>query len=132
VLAHPQRAAVFRVIASEGKTTPTQVARKLGVRVENVSYHVRVLAEHGFIELADTTPVRGSVAHWYRAVDGVDDGTGSDERLLAGMATVPRSARDEFRERIGALLDELNEAARAEPPSPDDPLVAVSWLVDLR
>ncbi len=65
-LSHPLRWQILRMI-NEGTSTPAGIARRLGVRTENVSYHVRVLSELGVIELVGTTPVRGALEHHYRA-----------------------------------------------------------------
>jgi DNA-binding transcriptional ArsR family regulator len=65
-LSHPLRWRILRMI-NEGTSTPAGIARRIGVRTENVSYHVRVLNELGVIELVGTTPVRGALEHHYRA-----------------------------------------------------------------
>jgi DNA-binding transcriptional ArsR family regulator len=65
-LSHPLRWQILRMV-NEGTSTPAGIARRLGVRTENVSYHVRVLSELGVIELVGTTPVRGALEHHYRA-----------------------------------------------------------------
>lgn len=65
-LSHPLRWQILRMI-NEGTSTPAGIARRLGIRTENVSYHVRVLNELGVIELVKTTPVRGALEHHYRA-----------------------------------------------------------------
>ena len=65
-LSHPLRWQILRMI-NEGTSTPAGIARRLGVRTENVSYHVRVLNDLGVIELIGTTPVRGALEHHYRA-----------------------------------------------------------------
>lgn len=66
-LAHPIRLAVL-VSLSRGDLSPSQFARSRGEPVSNVSYHFRVLAALGLIELARTRPVRGSVEHIYRRI----------------------------------------------------------------
>ena len=65
-LSHPLRWQILALLA-ETTTTPAAIARELGVRIENVSYHVRVLSDLGLIELVRTTPVRGALEHHYRA-----------------------------------------------------------------
>jgi len=59
------------MLLSDGTRTPAAIARELNVRIENVSYHVRVLCELELIELVRTTPVRGALEHHYRACAGV-------------------------------------------------------------
>lgn len=65
-LSHPLRWQILALL-NEGTKTPAGIARQLGVRTENVSYHVRVLSDLGLIELVKTTPVRGALEHHYRA-----------------------------------------------------------------
>lgn len=70
-LAHPIRFAVM-IALGRGDLSPSQFARSRGEPVSNVSYHFRLLAEFGLIELARIRPVRGSVEHIYRPVETPD------------------------------------------------------------
>lgn len=64
-LAHPIRVRVLGLL--EGRTlTPKQIALELGLPLENVSYHVRMLAKFGLIELRHRRMSRGAVEHHYR------------------------------------------------------------------
>jgi len=47
--------------------SPRELASLLERPLSNVSYHVRVLADHGVVRLVGTKPARGSVQHFYRA-----------------------------------------------------------------
>lgn len=67
-LAHPIRLAIL-VALGQGDLSPSRFARSRGEPVSNVSYHFRLLADLGLIELARTRPVRGSVEHIYRRVE---------------------------------------------------------------
>jgi len=53
-------------VLERGSATPKQMARELGVNLENLSYHVRTLRDFGFIELERKRQVRGAVEHFYR------------------------------------------------------------------
>ena len=66
-LGHPLR---IELLALLGRriASPKELAYELKQKLSNVSYHVRVLAEAGLIELVEEEPVRGSVAHFYKAV----------------------------------------------------------------
>jgi DNA-binding transcriptional ArsR family regulator len=69
-LAHPLRVRILRVL--EGRTaSPNEIATELEAPLPNVSYHVRALARAGLAELVRTTPRRGAVEHYYRAVGRV-------------------------------------------------------------
>lgn len=67
-LSHTMRARVLAVMA-EGKTSPKQVAARLGEDVRGVAYHVRVLQRLGCIELVETKQRRGAVEHFYEVTE---------------------------------------------------------------
>lgn len=67
-LNHPVRSECLTVLA-ERVASPRELAEALDEDLSNVSYHVRVLSELGLIELVREEPVRGAVAHFYRAVE---------------------------------------------------------------
>lgn len=75
-LGHPLRRALLRrYVESEAfdGLGPKELALAEKAPLSNVSYHVRVLAEHGALEIVSETPVRGSVAHFYEATDLVKE-----------------------------------------------------------
>lgn len=49
-LAHPLRVRMYELLADSGPATASQLAERLGGTSGTTSYHLRVLAEHGFIE----------------------------------------------------------------------------------
>ncbi|MBC7300133.1 MAG: helix-turn-helix domain-containing protein [Nocardia sp.] len=51
-LAHPLRQRILRVLAENGPATATALADRLDENTGATSYHLRQLAEHGFIEEA--------------------------------------------------------------------------------
>jgi DNA-binding transcriptional ArsR family regulator len=67
-LSHPVRTKCLTVLA-EKVASPRELAEILDEDLSNVSYHVRVLDELGLIELVKEEPVRGAVAHFYKAVE---------------------------------------------------------------
>jgi DNA-binding transcriptional ArsR family regulator len=67
-LSHPLRTECLSVLA-ERVASPREIAEFLDEDLSNVSYHVRVLSELGLIELVKEEPVRGAVAHFYKAVE---------------------------------------------------------------
>jgi DNA-binding transcriptional ArsR family regulator len=67
-LSHPLRVECLTVLA-ERVASPRELAEALDEDLSNVSYHVRVLGELGLIELVKEEPVRGAVAHFYKAVE---------------------------------------------------------------
>ncbi len=67
-LAHPLRRRILReAIADEGELSPRELASSLDQPLSRLSYHVRVLAQCGALELTRTQQIRGSTQHFYRA-----------------------------------------------------------------
>jgi DNA-binding transcriptional ArsR family regulator len=64
-LAHPLRVRVMSLL-EQRSATPKEMARELGVPLENLSYHVRTLRDYGFIKLERKRMVRGAVEHRYK------------------------------------------------------------------
>ncbi len=88
-LGHPLRQRVLQAL-NEGVASPSELSKKLGEPLGNVSYHVKILAECDAIELVKTAPVRGAVEHFYRATirPYVDDDNWADLPLSARQAMV--------------------------------------------
>jgi DNA-binding transcriptional ArsR family regulator len=57
------------IILNEGTFTPGQIAEVIGEPLNNVSNHIRELADAGAIELAKKEEVRNTILHYYRAVE---------------------------------------------------------------
>ena len=67
-LSHPTRRQLLKLfLERDAALSPKELAELTGERLPTISYHVRVLADKSTIELAEEEPVRGSVAHYYRA-----------------------------------------------------------------
>ena len=67
-LSHPLRAHVLTIL-NERVASPNSMAEELGEPLGNVSYHVKALLDLECIELVSTTPRRGAVEHFYRAIE---------------------------------------------------------------
>jgi len=65
-LGHPLRQRILLTLG-EGVASPSELSRRLGEPLGNVSYHVKILGECEAIELVRTAPVRGAVEHFYQA-----------------------------------------------------------------
>jgi DNA-binding transcriptional ArsR family regulator len=105
-LSHPIRHKVL-VALNERVASPKELAAELGEPLGNVSYHTRVLAQLGCIELVSTTQRRGALEHHYRAVmrPYFDD---------AAWAQIPVSTRRSlFDADLDGLWTEAVEAAKA-------------------
>ena len=66
-LAHPLRMRIFELLSLDGPATATGLARRLGENTGTVSWHLRHLAEHGFIEEETGRGTRRE--RWWRRVD---------------------------------------------------------------
>ena len=51
-LSHPLRVRIMELLAQEGPLTATEAAAELGTTPANCSFHLRLLARHGFVEEA--------------------------------------------------------------------------------
>jgi DNA-binding transcriptional ArsR family regulator len=67
-LNHPVRAKALTIL-SDRIASPKEISEEIDVPLSNVSYHVRVLDELGLVEIMEEESVRGSVAHFYKAVE---------------------------------------------------------------
>ena len=104
-MAHPLRARILAALDGGEELSPVELARALSVSLGVVSYHVRVLAEAGVVELARTTPRRGAIQHHYRLVDGRGAVTGSVALSAEGadrLADEVRGVVDRARRRAAA------------------------------
>ncbi len=64
-LAHPLRVEILQRL-EEGPSGPKRLSDRIGEKLGNVSYHMRVLLECDCIELVETIPQRGAVEHIYK------------------------------------------------------------------
>jgi DNA-binding transcriptional ArsR family regulator len=64
-LGHPTRRRILREMCDGPPASPRELAERLGDTLSNVSYHFRVLADAGALQLVATRPVRGSTQHFY-------------------------------------------------------------------
>jgi DNA-binding transcriptional ArsR family regulator len=116
-LAHPLRHRLLAIL-NERVASPKELAAELGERLPNVSYHVRILADLGCIELVSTTPRRGALEHHYRALMRPF----FDDRDWAKLPVSTRRAI--FDDNLGHIFQDVRDAARRH--GFDDPRTHVS------
>ncbi|HEY9291646.1 MAG TPA: helix-turn-helix domain-containing protein [Microlunatus sp.] len=113
-LAHPVRMRMLGMLRLDGPATATQLAQRLGLNSGATSYHLRQLAQHGYIE---EDGERGNKRdRWWRA---------SHESTHLGAAKRPESPAD--RDAIEAFwqalaiahLDTLSAGMREHAELPD-------------
>lgn len=66
-LIHPLRMRAY-IEAVKGPVSAKELADRLGVPLQRMSYHVRLLAEAGLLEVVSKTPRRGAIETHYRAI----------------------------------------------------------------
>lgn len=67
-LNHPIRVKALTIL-TERIASPKEISDQIDAPLSNVSYHVRVLDDLGLVEIMEEESVRGSVAHFYKAVE---------------------------------------------------------------
>lgn len=70
LLSHPMRAAAMKIVRRDGRASPSDVGRELGLTSSAMAYHFGVLVRAGAIELCDTAQRRGATEHYYRLANG--------------------------------------------------------------
>ena len=78
-IGHPLRLRLLTIF-NERVASPSDLAAELGEPIGNVSYHTRILARLGCVELVRTKQVRGAIEHYYRAVVRPATRTGPSSR----------------------------------------------------
>ncbi|MFI5622658.1 ArsR/SmtB family transcription factor [Nocardioides sp. NPDC051685] len=90
-LTHPVRVRMLGILRIDGPATATTLAARLGINSGATSYHLRQLAQHGFIEDDES---RGNARErWWKAVH---------QMTVTGDSDVPETA--EGQEALGAYL----------------------------
>lgn len=96
-LAHPVRVKMLGMLRLDGPSTATRLAERLGLNTGATSYHLRQLAQHGFVE---EDSERGDKRdRWWRAVH---------ESTTAQPTRLPDD--EESREAIGAYWQAVGYA----------------------
>jgi DNA-binding transcriptional ArsR family regulator len=104
-LSHPVRLRMLGLLRSEGPATATSLARRLDLNTGATSYHLRQLAQHGFIE-EDTERGSGRDRWWRAAHDSTHTefrGEGITDDVEAYLATVALI----YGERLRSVVSEL-------------------------
>jgi hypothetical protein len=73
-LQHPLRRKLLKLCVEAGEMrSPKELTLPTNAHIANVSYHVRVLAKEGAIELLAAEARRGAVEHFYEPTTLVDE-----------------------------------------------------------
>jgi DNA-binding transcriptional ArsR family regulator len=65
-LSHPTRVRMLKMLRADGPATATTLAARLGINTGQTSYHLRQLAQHGFV--VDDHERGNGRERWWRAV----------------------------------------------------------------
>lgn len=108
-LAHPHRLQMLGLLRTQGPATATGLAQRLGLNSGATSYHLRQLAEHGFI-VEDTE--RGNARErWWRAAH--------DSTRMSALDSDDPDAADAYLQTVALMYGEhLARAARERPFTP--------------
>ena len=99
-MTHPTRLRTMRVLA-EGPATPRQIAEEIDEPVNNVAYHVKILARLGCVELVEPRPAEAaespSRSTWPPSGHFYDDAwaqLGDREKLTSSRAIMQHVTED--------------------------------------
>jgi DNA-binding transcriptional ArsR family regulator len=79
-VAHPLRLRLLELLGAEGAFTASEAARRLGESPANVSWHLRLLARHGFVRQGDGP---GRTRPWKLIALGMSFGEDAEDATLA-------------------------------------------------
>ncbi|HEU5144985.1 MAG TPA: helix-turn-helix domain-containing protein [Dermatophilaceae bacterium] len=114
--AHPLRQALYEQVVLFGPLTATELAERVDDSPSNCSWHLRKLAQHGFVEEAPGGTGRGrpwrasAVSLEWNEADG-DEAGRAGEALIRMLLDRERSRRDLAMEHLRADTEEWREAA---------------------
>jgi DNA-binding transcriptional ArsR family regulator len=120
-LAHPVRLKALTIL-SDRTASPTEISEEIDEPLSNVSYHIRVLNDLGFIEKVEEERRRGSVASFYRAVEQPllenEDWAGLDQKVREAVSGVVLDAliSDAARSLRAGTFDERSERHLSRTP----------------
>ncbi len=74
LIQHPLRKRLLQLyVEAKEMRSPKELTVPVNKSVTLVGYHVRVLADHGAVEIVAEQPRRGAVEHFYEATSLVDE-----------------------------------------------------------
>ncbi|MFF2073243.1 ArsR/SmtB family transcription factor [Kitasatospora sp. NPDC058162] len=128
---NPLRMQLYRLLYAAGTATASQLAEQVDQAPSLVSYHLRKLAEHGFVTEAETQSTDGRERWWQVSSE---EGWGFRESDLAGtpegaavVGTVTRSLVDTRVAQYRTYLDQTS----AWGSEWTDAAFSAEWLLDL-
>lgn len=151
-LAHPLRHRILQLLCGH-ELSATQLAERIEEAPTNLYYHVDRLREAGLIELTRTTPVRGTVEKFYRAVASrftvppsllrIGEDAAAADGLLPAVETMAESALAQFASSVrrgligsgeGQAMPAVNSLVVRTTPARIEHLqnLMTSWIHELQ
>jgi DNA-binding transcriptional ArsR family regulator len=120
-LNHPTRTRALAIL-SDHIASPKDISDTLGEELSSVSYHVRVLHDLGLVDIVREDPVRGSLAHYYKAVERPNGDDPHQARLGVEQRTTAFSSLLEtlLRDALEALASGASDRQQDSPSEPHD------------
>ncbi|MFI6295035.1 winged helix-turn-helix domain-containing protein [Nonomuraea sp. NPDC050790] len=108
--AHPLRLRLYELLEEHGPSTATQLSGHVGENTGSTSYHLRELAKHGMIEVAEGMG-RGKEKYWRVTPGGFGYGSPDDASDSEALGAIQVLLRDLVRQRGAELERWLAEEA---------------------
>jgi DNA-binding transcriptional ArsR family regulator len=128
---NPLRMRLYRLLYATGTATASQLAEQVGEAPSLVSYHLRKLAEHGFLTEADGQSGDGRERWWQVAAEGGwgfrDSDFSDTPEGAAAAGTVTRGIVDTRIAQYREYLDQTAAWSRAWT----DAAFSSEWMLDL-
>ncbi|MFE3519141.1 ArsR/SmtB family transcription factor [Streptomyces sp. NPDC059166] len=128
---NPLRIQLYRLLYASGSATASQLAERLGKTPSLASYHLRRLADHGFVTEADDRGEDGRERWWQvSSEEGWGFRESDFEGSPEGAAAVGAVARSIFDTRITQLRTYLDDRS-AWGRTWTDAAFSSEWLLDM-
>jgi DNA-binding transcriptional ArsR family regulator len=114
-LAHPARLAILQFLGLEGPATATQCAEVAGLSPSACSYHLRALAQYGFVEEDQESAADGRQRPWRARIIALS--WGDEPGAPIGMRVAGQMLEETVREQAGELRQRYLDH-RAQYPEP--------------
>jgi DNA-binding transcriptional ArsR family regulator len=114
-LSHPLRLRLYELLSALGPSTATRLAEHVDQAVGLLSYHVRVLADHGYVEEAPELATDGRERWWRVVPGGISWSTADfldDPARRAVAATAERQLLGRQLDRLQTFTDEQDSWGR--------------------
>ncbi len=120
-LGHPARLDALRLFNERDLASPNEIAKAIGMDVNRLAHHIRVLKECDCIELVKTEPRRGAIEHFYRATKRAN----VTQEIAKAL---PKSMREGITaEMVTAIFERITAAVEADTFDQRDDR-HVSWM----